>query len=43
MSIRNIRLDALNVSFVLKNSEDLALKTGGGNAYDIMTPANPVL
>jgi hypothetical protein len=43
MSIHDIRLDALNVSFVLENSEDLALKTGGGNTHDIMTPANPVL
>jgi hypothetical protein len=43
MSIRDIRLDALNVSFVLKNSENLAFKTGSGNAHDIMTPANPVL
>jgi hypothetical protein len=43
MSIRDIRLDALNISFVLEDSEDLALKTGGGNAHDIMTPAQPVL
>jgi hypothetical protein len=43
VSIRDIRLDALNVSFVLENSEDLTLKTRGGNAHDIMTPAQPVL
>jgi hypothetical protein len=43
MSIRDIRLDALNISFVLEDSEDLALKAGGGNAHDIMTPAQPVL
>jgi hypothetical protein len=43
MSIRDVRLDALNISFVLENPKDLALETGGWNAHDIVTSPKPVL
>jgi hypothetical protein len=43
MPIRDVRLDTLNISFVLENPKDLALETGGWNAHDIVTPAKPVL
>jgi len=43
MSIRDVRLNTLYISFVLENSKDLALETGGWNAHDIVTPAKPVL
>jgi hypothetical protein len=43
MSIRDVRLDALNISFVLENSQDLALETGGRDAHDIVTSTKPVL
>jgi hypothetical protein len=43
MSIRDVRLDALNISFVLENPKDLALETRGRDAHDIVTSAKPVL
>jgi len=43
MSIRDVRLDALNISFVLENPKDLALQTGGWNTYDIVTSPKSVL
>jgi hypothetical protein len=43
MSIGDVRLDALNIPFVLENPKDLALETGGRNAHDIVTSAKPVL
>jgi hypothetical protein len=43
MSIRDVRLDPLNISFVLENPKDLALEAGGRDAHDIMASAKPVL
>jgi hypothetical protein len=43
MSIRDVRLDALNISFVLENPKDLALETGGWNINDIVTSPKSVL
>jgi hypothetical protein len=43
MSIRNVRLNALNISFVLENPKDLTLEAGSWNAYDIVTSSKPVL
>jgi hypothetical protein len=43
MSIRDVRLNALNISFVLENPKNLAFETGGWNAHDIVTSAKPVL
>jgi hypothetical protein len=43
MPIRDVRLDALNISFALENPKDLALETGGWNAHDIVTSPKPVL
>jgi len=43
MSIRDIRLNALNISFVLENSQNLALEAGGRDTHDIVTSSKPVL
>jgi hypothetical protein len=43
MPIRDVRLDVLDISFVLENPKDLALETGGWNAHDIVTSPKPVL
>jgi hypothetical protein len=43
MPIRDVRLDVLNISFVLENPKNLALETGGWNAHDIVTSPKPVL
>jgi hypothetical protein len=43
MSVRDVRLDALNISFVLENPKDLTLETGGWNTHNIVTSPKPVL
>jgi hypothetical protein len=43
MSIREVRLNILYISFVLENSKDLALETGGRDAHHIVTSSKPVL
>jgi hypothetical protein len=43
MPIRDIRLNALNISLVLENPENLALETGGWDAHDIVASPKPVL
>ena len=43
MPIHDIRLDALDISFVLENAKDFALETGGWDIHGIVTSAKPVL
>jgi hypothetical protein len=43
MSIRDVCLNALNISFVLENPKDFALETRGWNAHNIVTSPKPVL
>jgi hypothetical protein len=43
MSICNVRLNTLDISFVLENPKDLALETGSRNVHDIMTSAKAIL
>jgi hypothetical protein len=43
MSIRDVRLNTLDISFVLEDTKDFALQTGGRNAHNIVTSAKPVL
>jgi hypothetical protein len=43
MPIRDVRLDVLNIAFVLEDPKDLALETGGWNVHDIVTSPKPVL
>jgi hypothetical protein len=43
VSICNVRLNALDIPFVLEDSKDLALETGGWNAHDIVASPKPVL
>jgi hypothetical protein len=43
MPIRDICLNALNISLVLENSKNLALETGGWDTHDIVASPRPVL
>jgi hypothetical protein len=43
VSIRDVRLNALNIAFALEDPKNLALETGGWNVYDIVTSTKPVL
>src|SRR5262245_14956472 len=43
MPIHDIRLDTLDISFVLENTKDFVLETGCWNIYGIMTSTKRVL
>jgi hypothetical protein len=43
VSIRDIRLNVLDIPFALEDSKDLALETGGWNAHGIVTSPKSVL
>jgi hypothetical protein len=43
VSVCDVCLNALDISFVLENPKYLSLETGGWNIHDIVTPPKPVL
>jgi hypothetical protein len=43
VSVLDLSLNALNITFVLENSKDLTFKTGGRNADGVVAPPKSVL